>query len=197
MPGRKKAAGSRARAGKPATGFGVGPPPGSRARAGAKGRAKAVGAASAKAGEKRTARSTAQSSLKPSAGSAVRLGPALTTEPVADRGAKPGPKPASRLSTLEDVYVPTRRAWRRWLTRNHDRSPGVWLVFDRKSSRPDRLAYGDSVEEALCFGWIDSTVRQVDAARYKQLFTPRKPKSTWSRTNKERVERLIAGGLMT
>lgn len=91
----------------------------------------------------------------------------------------------------------TRAAWRDWLAENHDRSAGIWLIFDRKSSRADRLAYGDSVEEALCFGWIDSLVKPIDADHYKQLFTPRKPKSVWSRTNKDRVERLIAAGLMT
>ncbi|HEX7980346.1 MAG TPA: YdeI/OmpD-associated family protein [Gemmatimonadaceae bacterium] len=100
------------------------------------------------------------------------------------------------LASLEQVYVPDRAAWRRWLAKQHGRSPGIWLVFDKKSSRPDRLAYGDAVEEALCFGWIDSLVRSIDDARYVQLFTPRKPKSTWSRANKVRVERLLAEGLM-
>jgi len=102
----------------------------------------------------------------------------------------------SALSTLEQVYVADRAAWRRWLAEHHATSPGIWLVFDKKSSRPDRLAYGDAVEEALCYGWIDSTVRTLDDARYVQLMAPRKPKSTWSRSNKVRVERLIAQGLM-
>jgi uncharacterized protein YdeI (YjbR/CyaY-like superfamily) len=102
----------------------------------------------------------------------------------------------SARSTLEQVYVGDRGAWRRWLAEHHATSPGIWLVFDKKSSRPDRLAYGDAVEEALCYGWIDSTVRTLDDARYVQLMAPRKPKSTWSRSNKVRVERLIAQGLM-
>jgi uncharacterized protein YdeI (YjbR/CyaY-like superfamily) len=107
------------------------------------------------------------------------------------------PPPAkSKLSQLEQVYVEDRAAWRRWLAANHARSPGIWLVFDKKSSRPDRLAYVEAVEEALCYGWIDSTVRTLDDKRYVQLMMPRKPKSTWARTNKERVERLIAQGLM-
>jgi uncharacterized protein YdeI (YjbR/CyaY-like superfamily) len=100
------------------------------------------------------------------------------------------------LASLQQVYVPDRAAWRRWLAKEHGRSPGIWLVFDKKSSRSDRLAYGDAVEEALCFGWIDSVVRRLDDARYVQLFTPRKAKSTWSRSNKIRVERLLAEGLM-
>jgi len=100
------------------------------------------------------------------------------------------------LDSLEQVYAADRAAWRRWLAKQHGRSPGIWLVFDKKSSRPERLAYGHAVEEALCFGWIDSLVRSIDDARYVQLFTPRKPKSTWSRSNKVRVERLLAEGLM-
>ena len=108
------------------------------------------------------------------------------------------PRPAqSKLSQLEQVYAEDRAAWRRWLAANHARSPGIWLVFDKKSSRADRLPYVDAVEEALCYGWIDSTVRTLDDTQYVQLMAPRKPKSTWARTNKARVERLIALGLMT
>jgi uncharacterized protein YdeI (YjbR/CyaY-like superfamily) len=107
----------------------------------------------------------------------------------------PSPKRTDRAS-LEQVYAADRAAWRRWLAANHASSPGIWLVFDKKSSRPDRLAYVDAVEEALCFGWIDSTARTLDDTRYVQLMAPRKPKSTWARTNKARVERLIALGLM-
>jgi uncharacterized protein YdeI (YjbR/CyaY-like superfamily) len=108
------------------------------------------------------------------------------------------PRTAARTppTALQQVYVKNRAAWRRWLSTHHLRSPGIWLVFDRKTSRPDRLAYADAVEEALCFGWIDSTTRPLDDARYQQLFTPRKPKSTWSRVNKDRVDRLVARGLM-
>jgi len=107
----------------------------------------------------------------------------------------PSPTRPDRAS-LEQVYVADRAAWRRWLAANHAHSPGIWLVFDKKSSRPDRLAYVDAVEEALCYGWIDSTARTLDETRYVQLMAPRKPKSTWARTNKTRVERLIAEGLM-
>jgi len=99
-------------------------------------------------------------------------------------------------AALKQVYPKNRAAWRRWLATNHARSPGIWLVFDRKTSRADRLAYAHAVEEALCFGWIDSIVRAVDETCYEQLFTPRKPKSTWSRVNKERIDRLVAQELM-
>jgi len=108
----------------------------------------------------------------------------------------PPTSPRNLLASLEQVYVADRAAWRQWLATNHATSPGIWLVFDKKSSRADRLAYVDAVEEALCYGWIDSTVRTLDDARYVQLMAPRKPKSTWARTNKERVERLIEQGLM-
>ncbi|MEO6526465.1 MAG: YdeI/OmpD-associated family protein [Gemmatimonadaceae bacterium] len=109
------------------------------------------------------------------------------------------PPPAARktpATPLEQVYVKTRAAWRRWLAKHHARSPGIWLVYDKKKDRADRLAYVDAVEEALCFGWIDSTTKSLDDARYMQLFTPRKPKSTWARTNKARVARLIEDGVM-
>ena len=111
-----------------------------------------------------------------------------TTPPRRGRG--------SKLESLARVYVPDRAAWRAWLEANHATSPGIWLVFDKKSAGRERLAYGDAVEEALCFGWIDSLTRTLDAAQYLQLYTPRKPKSTWSRPNKERVERLRAAGLL-
>lgn len=103
----------------------------------------------------------------------------------------------SVLDSLPHFHATDRRAWRRWLQRNHDRATGVWLIYYKQGSGGSRVSYNDAVEEALCFGWIDSIVRRLDEARYVQLFTPRKAKSTWSRSNKVRVERLIAAGLMT
>ena len=105
-------------------------------------------------------------------------------------------RPASKLDALARVHVRDRAAWREWLEANHAASPGIWLVFDKKSAGRERLAYGDAVEEALCFGWIDSLTRSLDATQYQQLFTPRKPTSGWSRSNKERVERLRTAGLL-
>ena len=96
----------------------------------------------------------------------------------------------------EKVYVPDRASWRKWLRTNHAKSTGIWLVFDKQSARKDRLPYADAVEEALCFGWIDSTLRPLDEKQYMQLFTPRKPKSSWSKVNKDRVTKLIDAGLM-
>ena len=106
--------------------------------------------------------------------------------------------PATQRSGMptEQVYVPDRATWRKWLRAHHANSSGVWLVFDKQSARKDRLPYADAVEEALCFGWIDSTLRPMDDKQYMQLFTPRKPKSSWSKVNKERVARLVRAGLL-
>lgn len=91
----------------------------------------------------------------------------------------------------------SRAAWRTWLQKNHARSTGVWLVIAKKGSGIASLTYNDAVEEALCFGWIDSLVNPIDDRLYKQVFTPRKPKSIWSALNKKRVARLVEAGLMT
>lgn len=90
----------------------------------------------------------------------------------------------------------TRRAWRTWLARNHDRSKGIWLVYFKKGSGKESVTYEEALQEALCFGWIDSTVNRVDEERYKQKYTPRNERSIWSASNKARVERLVAEGLM-
>lgn len=88
-----------------------------------------------------------------------------------------------------------RAAWRRWLRAQHRTARGVWMVFRKGAAR--QITYEAAVEEALCFGWIDSLMRPLDDARYMQLFTPRKPKSNWSALNKRRVEALIARKQMT
>jgi uncharacterized protein YdeI (YjbR/CyaY-like superfamily) len=98
----------------------------------------------------------------------------------------------------ETVYPRSRAAWRAWLRKHHATSPPVWLVYDKKRGGGRRnLAYGDAVEEALCFGWIDSLMRPHDEGRYKQLFSPRRARSGWSKINKERVARMTEAGLMT
>lgn len=93
-------------------------------------------------------------------------------------------------------YAPDRATWREWLAANHATSPGVWLIYYKQSSGKTRVAYADAVEEALCFGWVDSRPNAIDDERFMQLFTPRKGKSPWSKLNKARVERLTAAGLM-
>ncbi len=97
---------------------------------------------------------------------------------------------------LEHVYPGTREAWRNWLTENHTQTAPIWLIYDKVSAGNCRLTYDEAVEEALCFAWIDSKVNTLDATRFKQVFSPRKPNSTWSKVNKWRVEVLIAQGLM-
>lgn len=87
-----------------------------------------------------------------------------------------------------------RGAWRVWLVANHAASRGVWLVMRRREARSG--IYDAAVEEALCFGWVDSTAGRVDEERGKLYFAPRKPNSGWAATNKARIERLIASGRM-
>jgi uncharacterized protein YdeI (YjbR/CyaY-like superfamily) len=96
------------------------------------------------------------------------------------------------------VYHAERRAqWRAWLAANHDTQRGVWLCSWRSVTGRPVCPYPEAVEEAICFGWIDSTVNLLDEERGLQLFTPRKPKSTWTRLNRERVARMEEAGLMT
>ena len=80
----------------------------------------------------------------------------------------------------QPVQPTSRTAWRAWLQKHHASSPGVWLVYAKKHTGLPSLTYNDAVEEALCFGWIDSLMHPVDDTFFKQLFTPRKPKSAWS-----------------
>lgn len=97
-----------------------------------------------------------------------------------------------------EVLVPsTRRHWREWLDSHPTREEGVWVVYRKKNSSLDGPAYDDLVEEALCFGWIDSQARRVDEDRRMQWFSPRRRGSIWSLPNKERVRRLEVRGLMT
>jgi uncharacterized protein YdeI (YjbR/CyaY-like superfamily) len=98
---------------------------------------------------------------------------------------------------MEELFFETRDNWRRWLEINHDKSQGIWLVYYKKITKIPSIAYAEAVEEALCFGWIDSKVQTIDELRYRQIFTPRNPKSVWSETNKKRVEMMIEAGQMT
>lgn len=92
------------------------------------------------------------------------------------------------------LYVTTRVAWRQWLETNYRTASEIWLVYPRKHTGKPRILYNEAVEEALCFGWIDSIIETVDADYYSQRFTPRKARSTYSQTNIERLRRLIAQG---
>jgi uncharacterized protein YdeI (YjbR/CyaY-like superfamily) len=99
---------------------------------------------------------------------------------------------------MNQVRITTRDQWRRWLATNHDQEKdGVWLVFQRKNTGKPSLGYEESVEEALCFGWIDSIIKRIDDDSYCRKFTPRKDDSAWSNTNKQRVEKITREGRMT
>jgi uncharacterized protein YdeI (YjbR/CyaY-like superfamily) len=95
------------------------------------------------------------------------------------------------------VEAPDRETWRAWLESHGSSEKGAWLVMQKKSSSAPGVTYDEAVEEALCFGWIDSRANRADETTYLQMFTPRKPGGTWAATNKVRVERLIAEGRMT
>lgn len=98
----------------------------------------------------------------------------------------------------ETLAPETRAGWRRWLSRNHATSLGVWLVYYKKhAAGARRLSYETALLEALCFGWIDSQIRTLDEDRCRQIFSPRKARSVWSVPNKARVAQLMAQGLMT
>ena len=102
----------------------------------------------------------------------------------------------AKLDEIELFYAPDRATWRKWLIENHEKSQGIWLVAYKKETGKSCANYAESVEEALCFGWIDSAKCTINETSSKQLFTPRKLKSNWSALNKTRVEHLIANGLM-
>jgi len=95
------------------------------------------------------------------------------------------------------IHPPTLADWRDWLATNHTRAEGVWLITWKKSAGKPTISYEESVEEALCFGWVDSKGNKLDDERTMLWFAPRKAGSGWSRPNKARVERLIAQGRMT
>lgn len=97
----------------------------------------------------------------------------------------------------ETLYVTNRKAWRAWLAKNHANAKEIWLIYFKKHSGRQRIPYNDAVEEALCHGWIDSIVKRVDDDRTAQRFSPRRPKSFLSETNKERARRLIKAKKMT
>jgi uncharacterized protein YdeI (YjbR/CyaY-like superfamily) len=96
------------------------------------------------------------------------------------------------------LYHPqTGAEWRNWLAMNHDRSKGVRLVLIKKRAEIPGIMYNEAVEEALCFGWIDSTPGKLDEQRYTLYMSPRKPKSVWSKINKQRIRKLVKARLMT
>ncbi|MCO6358480.1 YdeI/OmpD-associated family protein [Roseivirga pacifica] len=94
-------------------------------------------------------------------------------------------------------YPKSRAEWRTWLSENHESAQSIWLIYYRSSSNKPSLSWSDAVDEALCFGWIDSTKKTIDKESYMQYFSKRKPNSMWSKINKEKVAKLIKENLMT
>ncbi|MGS2761749.1 YdeI/OmpD-associated family protein [Sinomicrobium sp. M5D2P9] len=100
-------------------------------------------------------------------------------------------------SVTESFYPANGQQWRAWLEENHDRRESVWLIRYKKKSGIPTISWSEAVDEALCFGWIDSKAKPIDDEKYMQFFCKRKAVSTWSKINKEKIERLIADGSMT
>ncbi len=98
---------------------------------------------------------------------------------------------------MKTLYLAERSKWRQWLRKNYRTTQEIWLVYYKKETGKPRISYNDAVEEALCFGWIDSNVKTIDEARFAQRFSPRNPKSPYSPANRERLRKLIAAGKVT
>jgi uncharacterized protein YdeI (YjbR/CyaY-like superfamily) len=97
----------------------------------------------------------------------------------------------------ETLYVTDRDEFRKWLIKYHQTKKEIWLVQYKKATKKPSIKYVDAVEEAICFGWIDGFEKGMDSERYATRFSPRRPKSNWTNTNKERARKMIAEGRMT
>jgi uncharacterized protein YdeI (YjbR/CyaY-like superfamily) len=97
----------------------------------------------------------------------------------------------------KQLHVIDREEWGAWLEKNHDVEKEIWLVYFKRHTGKPRIPYDDAVEEALCYGWIDTTVKRLDDKRYMQKYTPRKADSVWSEANKARARKMIKEGRMT
>ena len=104
--------------------------------------------------------------------------------------------PAKPPDTLDTLDVRNRRDFRKWLKKHHDSCSEIWLVFHKRHTGVTSIKYDDAVEEALCFGWIDSIIKRLDDARYARKFTPRKADSKWSTVNRRRYRSLESRGLL-
>jgi uncharacterized protein YdeI (YjbR/CyaY-like superfamily) len=101
------------------------------------------------------------------------------------------------VNNIETFYPKNQIEWRKWLQANHKEKQFIWLVCYKKKSNIPTITWSDAVDEALCFGWIDSIRKTLDGEKFIQFFSPRKPKGTWSKVNKEKIELLIANKKMT
>ena len=98
---------------------------------------------------------------------------------------------------MKTVYLDKSDRWRSWLSENHEKESEIWLIFYKKETGKPSIPYEEAVEEALCFGWIDSIIKKIDEQRYARKFTPRKDNSYWSPSNKRRVKKLLSENRMT
>jgi uncharacterized protein YdeI (YjbR/CyaY-like superfamily) len=101
------------------------------------------------------------------------------------------------MKITKTLYITKREDWRAWLEKNHDTKKEVWLIYYKEHTGKPKIPYDHAVEEALCFGWIDSIVRRIDHEKYARKFTPRKDKSKWSELNRKRAKKMIRQGRMT
>jgi uncharacterized protein YdeI (YjbR/CyaY-like superfamily) len=101
------------------------------------------------------------------------------------------------MAKIKTLHVTSRDEWRAWLASHHASETEVWLIYYKKHSGQPRIPYDHAVEEALCFGWVDSLVKRIDDQKFAQKFTPRRDCARWSALNKKRVRKLIKEGRMT
>lgn len=98
---------------------------------------------------------------------------------------------------IEYFYPSDKKKWRQWLQKHHVKKQSVWLIYYKKNSGIPTISWSEAVDEALCFGWVDSKKKPIDEQKYMQFFSKRKTIGTWSKINKEKIQQLIAGGQMT
>ncbi len=101
------------------------------------------------------------------------------------------------MELTKKYFAPDRATWRLWLEQHHASESEVWLIYTKAQSQLPSIGYEESVEEALCFGWVDSLIKKIDEQRYARKFTPRRMDSAWSLTNKRRMAKVIEQGRMT
>jgi uncharacterized protein YdeI (YjbR/CyaY-like superfamily) len=95
------------------------------------------------------------------------------------------------------LYVTTRQGFRNWLAKNHQSETEIWLVIYKKASSKPTISYNEAVEEAICFGWVDSMMKSIDTEKYAQRFSPRRKGSNWTEANRAKAQELIEAGQMT
>jgi uncharacterized protein YdeI (YjbR/CyaY-like superfamily) len=101
------------------------------------------------------------------------------------------------MKTTNELYVTNRIDWRTWFRKNHGSKKEVWLIYYKKHTGKPSIPYDDSIEEAICFGWIDNIIKRIDDEKFVRKFTPRKAKSKWSEVNKKRARKMMKEGKMT